>query len=171
MGSQAGKDKNGYMTRHKSLKTNGGESGIRTHVRVSPKHAFQACAFNHSAISPVAEKASARSLRAASNEAFISISCPRRGLEWSTVKSTVLSRRALLGAAASTAVGCGRKKATRIPGYCFVANQGSRSVAAVNLESFRVQRQISLDSAPAAVVAHPSKPKVFVLAPEIGRAS
>jgi hypothetical protein len=30
----------------------GGESGIRTHVRVSPKHAFQACAFNHSAISP-----------------------------------------------------------------------------------------------------------------------
>jgi hypothetical protein len=31
---------------------NGGESGIRTHVRVSPKHAFQACAFSHSAISP-----------------------------------------------------------------------------------------------------------------------
>jgi hypothetical protein len=30
----------------------GGESGIRTHVRVSPKHAFQACAFSHSAISP-----------------------------------------------------------------------------------------------------------------------
>src|SRR5215813_2012126 len=35
----------------KTLKT-GGESGIRTHVRVSPKHAFQACAFSHSAISP-----------------------------------------------------------------------------------------------------------------------
>ena len=31
---------------------NGGESGIRTHERVSPKHAFQACALNHSAISP-----------------------------------------------------------------------------------------------------------------------
>src|SRR6202158_457684 len=30
----------------------GGESGILTHVRVSPKHAFQACAFSHSAISP-----------------------------------------------------------------------------------------------------------------------
>ena len=30
----------------------GGESGIRTHVRVAPKHAFQACAFSHSAISP-----------------------------------------------------------------------------------------------------------------------
>ena len=31
----------------------GGEGGIRTHVRVSPKHAFQACAFNHSATSPL----------------------------------------------------------------------------------------------------------------------
>ena len=31
---------------------NGGENGIRTHERVSPLHAFQACAFNHSAISP-----------------------------------------------------------------------------------------------------------------------
>jgi hypothetical protein len=30
----------------------GGERGIRTLVRVSPKHAFQACAFNHSATSP-----------------------------------------------------------------------------------------------------------------------
>jgi len=41
-------------------------------------------------------------------------------------------------------------------------------VAAVNLESFRVQQQISLDGAPAAVVAHPSKPKIFVLAPDAG---
>jgi hypothetical protein len=36
----------------KKEKYSGGESGIRTHVRVSPKHAFQACAFSHSAISP-----------------------------------------------------------------------------------------------------------------------
>ena len=33
----------------------GGETGIRTLDRVSPIHAFQACAFNHSAISPVWE--------------------------------------------------------------------------------------------------------------------
>src|SRR5271168_2279566 len=33
------------------LKT-GGESGIRTHVTLSSKHAFQACAFSHSALSP-----------------------------------------------------------------------------------------------------------------------
>ena len=30
----------------------GGESGIRTHVTRKGKHAFQACAFSHSAISP-----------------------------------------------------------------------------------------------------------------------
>jgi hypothetical protein len=30
----------------------GGERGIRTLVTVSRKHAFQACAFNHSATSP-----------------------------------------------------------------------------------------------------------------------
>src|SRR5579864_5581717 len=34
----------------------GGERGIRTLDRVSPIHAFQACAFNHSAISPVRNK-------------------------------------------------------------------------------------------------------------------
>src|SRR5580658_7271308 len=33
-------------------KRTGGESGIRTHVTLSSKHAFQACAFSHSAISP-----------------------------------------------------------------------------------------------------------------------
>ena len=33
----------------------GGESGIRTHGRVSPTHAFQACSFNHSDISPLIE--------------------------------------------------------------------------------------------------------------------
>jgi hypothetical protein len=30
----------------------GGEGGIRTLVRLSPKHAFQACAIDHSATSP-----------------------------------------------------------------------------------------------------------------------
>jgi hypothetical protein len=34
------------------LRLVGGESGIRTHVTLSSKHAFQACAFSHSAISP-----------------------------------------------------------------------------------------------------------------------
>lgn len=53
-------------------------------------------------------------------------------------------------------------------GYCFVANQGSRSVAVVNLEHFRVLRQIPLDAAPSAVMAHPFRARVFVLAQENG---
>jgi hypothetical protein len=44
------------------LSKTGGESGIRTHVRVSPKHAFQACAFSHSAISPAADSLQATTL-------------------------------------------------------------------------------------------------------------
>src|SRR6186997_270034 len=35
-----------------AARESGGESGIRTHGRVSPTHAFQACSFNHSDISP-----------------------------------------------------------------------------------------------------------------------
>jgi hypothetical protein len=31
----------------------GGERGIRTLVRFNPKHTFQACAFSHSATSPI----------------------------------------------------------------------------------------------------------------------
>jgi DNA-binding beta-propeller fold protein YncE len=49
-----------------------------------------------------------------------------------------------------------------------VASQGSRTVTVVSLEHFRVMRQIQLDAAPAAVIAHPQRPKVFVLAPENG---
>ena len=33
--------------------SNGGENGIRTHERIAPLHAFQACAFSHSATSPI----------------------------------------------------------------------------------------------------------------------
>jgi len=83
------------------------------------------------------------------------------------VTQTPISRRALLLASVAS-FGCGRKKAPRMSGLCFVANQGSRSVAVVNLERFRVLRQIPLDAAPAAVVAHPHRPRVFVLAPENG---
>ncbi len=38
--------------REKTPKKNGGEGGIRTPVTLSSNHAFQACAFNHSATSP-----------------------------------------------------------------------------------------------------------------------
>ena len=51
----------------------GGESGIRTHGGVSPTHAFQACSFSHSDISPGARAVWAGtrgSLRAASGLAL-----------------------------------------------------------------------------------------------------
>ncbi len=77
-----------------------------------------------------------------------------------------IPRRALLLAAAGAA--CGRKKATGFPGYAFIANQQSRTVAVVDLTRFRVWKRIPLDAAPTAVLPHPSLPKVFVLAPQAG---
>jgi YVTN family beta-propeller protein len=79
-----------------------------------------------------------------------------------------LSRRDLLVSSAAALAACGQPKATAYPGYCFVANQDSRSVAVVDLRRFRVRKQIALDAAPSLVVAHPTAPKVFVLAPDAG---
>jgi YVTN family beta-propeller protein len=80
-----------------------------------------------------------------------------------------ISRRALLLSSAA-ALGCGRKRATGFPGYCFVANRGSRSVTAVDLNTFRVRKQIPLDAAPSAMAAGPDseKPKAYALAPNAG---
>jgi len=71
----------------------------------------------------------------------------------------------MLGAAA---LACGRPKAARIHAYCLVANRTDRSVAVVDLNTFRLRRQIAIDGAPAQLVVHPSAPKVFALAPEAG---
>src|SRR5580700_5426872 len=83
-----------------------------------------------------------------------------------TATPPVLSRRSLLLAA--TAAACGPPKARGYHGYCFVANQESRTVAAIDLTNFRLRRQIPLDDAPAAIIAHPSQPKAYVLAPDAG---
>jgi multidrug resistance protein, MATE family len=61
----------------------GGESGIRTHVRVSPKHAFQACAFSHSAISPT---------RATSNLTYGSAPYWPGRIEKSRLHTTIMMR-------------------------------------------------------------------------------
>jgi DNA-binding beta-propeller fold protein YncE len=80
-----------------------------------------------------------------------------------------ISRRALLaGAAAAAGSACARKKATAFQGYCFIANQGSRSVSALDLSSFKVRKHIALDASPASVIPHPSATRVFALAPENG---
>src|SRR5258708_1229623 len=73
-------------------------------------------------------------------------------------------RRFLLGSAAT--VGCWRRRATGFPGYAFVANGGERSVAAVDLTSFSVARQIQLEGAPSQVVAVSEQRRVYVLAPQ-----
>jgi YVTN family beta-propeller protein len=83
------------------------------------------------------------------------------------VSRITIPRRAFLLSSAA-ALACGRRKARAFPGYCFVANQQSRTVAAVSLTQFRVGKQIPLDAAPAAVLPHPSLARVFVLAPESG---
>jgi YVTN family beta-propeller protein len=79
------------------------------------------------------------------------------------IVSSRFSRRTLLLSSAAL-VACGRRKATRYPGYCFVANRGARSIAVVDLSSFRLLRQIRLDAAPSVVLPHPRLPKLLVLA-------
>jgi DNA-binding beta-propeller fold protein YncE len=83
------------------------------------------------------------------------------------VNAPLLSRRTLLASSAAL-LACSHKKATGFRGLCFVANQAGSSVAVVDLTRFRVRKQIALDAAPAAVIAHPTEPKVYVLAPEAG---
>ena len=83
------------------------------------------------------------------------------------VDHAYLSRRALLLSPAAV-LGCRAPKATGYPGYCFVASQNSRSVAIVDLTTFRSWPPVRLDAAPSAVLSHPLRPKVFVLAPQAG---
>src|SRR6516162_2433118 len=61
------------------------------------------------------------------------------------------SRRAFLASSAAL-LACGRRKATRYPGYCFVANHDARSIALVDLSSFRRLRAIRLDAAPSVLL-------------------
>jgi YVTN family beta-propeller protein len=76
------------------------------------------------------------------------------------------SRRALLLAA--TAAGCSRRKGRGFPGYAFVANAGSRTVAAVDLNSFVLAKQIGMESSPGAVLGNPLRAAAYVLMPENG---
>src|ERR1039458_4375167 len=78
-----------------------------------------------------------------------------------------LTRRALLVGTAALA-GCARHKSRGFPGYAFVANAGARTVAAGDLNAFALAKQISLDSAPGAVLSNPLRPGVYVLMPESG---
>jgi YVTN family beta-propeller protein len=74
------------------------------------------------------------------------------------------SRRAFL-ASPAILLACGRRKASRYPGYCFVANHEAHSIALVDLSTFRLLRPIRLDAAPSTVLPHPRLPRVLALAP------
>jgi len=94
---------------------------------------------------------------------------PRDALRLLTiVKVTppLISRRALIAGAAAFSAACQKPKATRILGYCFIANQGSRSVSVLDLSRFRVRTHIALDAAPSEVVAPVKPARAYVLARE-----
>ncbi|HEX3682887.1 MAG TPA: hypothetical protein VHU83_10125 [Bryobacteraceae bacterium] len=61
---------------------------------------------------------------------------------------------------------CGRKKATGYPGYALIATAGENSVAAVDLTSFRLVKQIELGAQPRAVL--PAQNRSLVLTPSTG---
>jgi YVTN family beta-propeller protein len=79
----------------------------------------------------------------------------------------LISRRTLLLSSAA-GLACSRRKATGFLGYCFVANRDGRSIGVVDLDRFVVRKQIPLDAAPSAVVAHPAGGRAFVLAAQAG---
>lgn len=78
----------------------------------------------------------------------------------------LISRRALL--VSSAALSCSRPKAERFLGFCFVANYDGHSIAAVDLTRFKTRQQISLDAAPAQILAGPKTTRAYALAPANG---
>src|SRR4051812_3312807 len=76
-----------------------------------------------------------------------------------------MNRRAFL-LALTPALSC--RKPTGFRFNAFVANEEGRSIAAVDLASFRVIRQIGIDGAPTAVISHGSRPAVYCLTPRNG---
>jgi DNA-binding beta-propeller fold protein YncE len=84
--------------------------------------------------------------------------------------SPSFTRRHLFTASAALAFsGCNRNKGTGYFGYALVANQGDRSVSAVDLTAFRLAKTIALRSAPTAVVAAKrGRHSAYVLTPDSG---
>lgn len=79
------------------------------------------------------------------------------------------SRRALLATPLLAAVsGCRKKLGTGYQGVCLVADQAGREIVAVDLIGFRVRGRAPLSAAPSAMLAHPTQPRAFALAPSAG---
>ena len=77
---------------------------------------------------------------------------------------TVHRRRFLLSAAGFTA--CGRQLAKPFNGVAYIASQTARTVSVVNLNNFKLSRQVPLNAEPTAVLVNASR--VFVLTPSSG---
>jgi len=76
------------------------------------------------------------------------------------------SRRALL--LAGLPLGCARRRWRGFPGYALVANASSRTVSAVDLNTFVLARQIGMEAAPGDVLRNPLRPSAYVLIPDTG---
>ncbi|MBC7928255.1 MAG: hypothetical protein H7039_21630 [Bryobacteraceae bacterium] len=79
-----------------------------------------------------------------------------------------LSAGAVAGSAGAVA-GCRRQRGDGYNGYAFVANQDGKAVAAVDLTAFAVAKHIALGDSPTEILAHPSKPLIYALAPASGK--
>ncbi len=75
----------------------------------------------------------------------------------------MISRRAFCPAALVAAAGCGPRRGSGFPGYALVADEESRSVAAVDLTAFALRRRIPLGSSPIQVVAGRERGTAYVL--------
>src|SRR5207248_8632679 len=50
----------------------------------------------------------------------------------------------------------------------FVADHDGRSIAAVDLTTFRVRREVGIDGNPTAIISHSQRPAIYVLTPQTG---
>lgn len=84
----------------------------------------------------------------------------------------MINRRQFVSAALPAfAAGCGNQQKPDSTDFALVANEGSQSIAVVNLtgkRAFTVARQIQLDAGPTAILSHPSRPVIYALTPETG---
>lgn len=85
-----------------------------------------------------------------------------------SVLAEISRRRWLLGGVAFAGLtACRRERGTGYPGYALVATAGQKSVAAVDLTAFRLEKSIAVPGSPAEVIANRSG-GAFVLLPDSG---
>ena len=76
----------------------------------------------------------------------------------------VIDRRTFLALPALSLLACSRRRTSPgFRGYAFVANEESKSIAAVDLEAMAVARHIPLDAAPISVITALKRPFVYAL--------